>query len=179
MYDLMSEFWSEILERFDSVSKALQNPHIVLNEAVGLLFSLIGYLKQKRDVFDGYERQAIEKVYKAAERRVHHRNGCWDPGTGEETHVAPREWFKTQVFLTTIDNLLQELNRRLDAYSVMSEKFGFLCHLHELSHDELQASTCHVRHFACQRRASSGLWSHDVEHVTKDEARRLRAKRRN
>jgi hypothetical protein len=65
-----------------------------------------------------------------------------DSGSAKKDEVVdsmtPREKFRTSVFLVAVDCLLSALQKRLNAYSAMSQRFGFLRSLQLLSQQELQ-----------------------------------------
>lgn len=54
----MNIFWSEILERFDKTSEALQKPGLDISTAVDLLSSLQGFVNSLRPLFDTFEARA-------------------------------------------------------------------------------------------------------------------------
>jgi len=133
---IMAELWYEILRHVNKVSLALQDPVVALNTAVDLLKSLVVVLQEMREQFDEYEKRGIERVghgnYKAATRRIRKRNRAYDERTSPETVLDPRERFRVEVFLVIVDSLVASLNKRLSAYQVVSNMFGFLGRLQDI-----------------------------------------------
>ena len=67
----------------------------------------------------------------------------------EDTISSPRKDFKINSFLPIIDKLNTELRTRMEAYISLSNRFGFLSHLSDLSPDELRAAASNlVRHYS-------------------------------
>ena len=61
---------------------------------------------------------------------------------------SPCKDFKINTFLPIIDKLNTELRTRMEAYISLSNRFGFLSHLLDLSPDELRAAASNlVRHY--------------------------------
>ena len=96
--------------------------------------SLKSFVELQRNEFDAFEMEAKEKCgydsYKAASKRTRIRNRLRDVDVGsaqaEDTIQSPRDRFRTESFLVIIDQLQAALKQRLDAYSEMDKKFGFL-----------------------------------------------------
>jgi len=56
-------------------------------------------------------------------KRVHRRNRRYDEGAPEDVR-SPRDKFRQDTFFVVVDTLRAELNRRMSAYSNISEQFG-------------------------------------------------------
>lgn len=92
-----------------------------------------GAISQKRDseVFDSYERKAIEiceiEVYKSDISRKRKR-----------TNPSARDNLRINVFYVIIDSLIAQLKKRNYTYIKLNEKFGFLVQLHNLNSAEIE-----------------------------------------
>ena len=67
---IYSLFWNDILDRFDATNKSLQNPKLVLQDAVPIMKSLKVFVASKEDKFDKYEIEAKQN------KKTKHRNMC-------------------------------------------------------------------------------------------------------
>lgn len=129
---LYSLFWYDILERFDATSKRLQDPKLDINTAVACLKSLGNFVQSKRDCFDEYETRAIKQTQTsdyvqthARRRRRNVRQIPLDYGQAPEAPLTPADKFRTENYLPVIDQLVESLEQRISAYSVVqSRTFG-------------------------------------------------------
>lgn len=145
---LYAVFWDDILGQVNKTSEALQNPRIDVNTAASLLKSLRSLIQGKRESFEKYEQKAVTLTdcveYEAESKRTQKRNvrlAPLDCVQAPEVDLTPSEKFRTQSFLTTIDELDGALTKRLQAYELIDTRFGFLNKLDMLSDDEVLAAS--------------------------------------
>ena len=139
------EFWDILLEQMNKMSKLLQSEGLPLNNAVNLLQSLSSFIESQRDRFDHFEEIGKKKsgtTHRNEEPRVRQRKRFFDEVEvdDEETDTALSfgDSFKINTFLPIIDRLVIELASRLEAYKILSDKFGFILKLVELTPGELR-----------------------------------------
>ena len=58
----LADFWAVILERFNQVSKSLQQETIALDSAIKLFKSLLDFVMSQWDQFEVFEKKAKDKV---------------------------------------------------------------------------------------------------------------------
>lgn len=150
---ILLELWSVVLERFHKTSKKLQSTSMDLHEAVRLLNSLKEYVASLRESFDEFEEKGMSVTnnneYKESTQRKRSRSSrlTHHDGPADAANLSPRMRFKVEVFIPVLDRLDSELKRRLDAYTVLCSKFGFL-------HDLLDIDTSELREKAKQLQES-------------------------
>ena len=69
-----------------------------------------------------------------------------DVSDSEDIDLSPKEYFKINTFIPIIDNLNSALRFRLEAYKLLSERFGFLSRLTELTDEELREAASNLIH---------------------------------
>jgi hypothetical protein len=136
-------FWNNILERVDSTNKLLQDPTLDLNTAVSAIRSLKNFVQSKRDKFDEYEKQGanISETTDYLKHRKRQRNIRLNPIDFHETpevDLTSSQKFKIQNFLPVIDTFISNLDKRLSAYELVYQRFGFLRKLDQLSNEEIE-----------------------------------------
>ena len=142
-------FWNGILERFNATNHILQDPKMVLSTAVKALKSLETFIETKRDKFDEYEEAGIKlsgtKEYTEVRHRVRNvRLNPLDYGKAEDTQMTPRERFRTESFITVIDQSIQSLSDRIAAYDKICERFGFLSHMEDMTANDLSSAAANL-----------------------------------
>ncbi|XP_011860156.1 PREDICTED: zinc finger MYM-type protein 1-like [Vollenhovia emeryi] len=141
----MAVFWHRILNRFNIVSKFLQQVEIDLNTASNMLFSLIEFVKNLRDEFSKLESESkelsqfVNQEYSNADKRRKTKKLC--NGGKEMETLEKSDKFRIENFYTIIDKLIIELQKRSEAYSQITGLFGFLTKLLNISRAEMQVST--------------------------------------
>ncbi|KAL4085416.1 hypothetical protein QTP88_027275 [Uroleucon formosanum] len=138
----MVVFWNKVLERFNATNKKLQTVEIDIESVVCLYNSLHQYVKEMRNMFDIYEKLAIEKTgltYLTNIRRKK-RKLQYDESPGEEVHFDSRESLKVNSYFVILDKLDAELEKRKKSYENIKEKFSFLLKFTTLSSSELDLS---------------------------------------
>ena len=139
-------FWSTVLGRFDRTSKTLQSQATDLNTAVQLLKSLASFMQSLRDQFDtfvvdGVERSGTEEFARGWRRRKRNvRFAPLDYGHTPEVELDAKESFRISGYVAVIDVLLSQLKKRTNAYSEMSDRFGFLRALVQLEVEQIRES---------------------------------------
>lgn len=139
-------FWSTVLGRFDRTSKTLQSQATDLNTAVQLLKSLASFVQSLRDQFDtfvvdGVERSGTEEFTRGSRRRKRNvRLAPLDYGHTPEVELDAKESFRISGYVAVIDVLLSQLEKRTNAYSEMSDRFGFLRALVQLEVEQIRES---------------------------------------
>lgn len=129
-----TQFWHEILERFDATSQYLQNSTTTLKPAVNSILSLIDYVETKRAKFEEFVK--IGKEMSGAENFRHVRSRVKSvrlnaPGCSKQTETiserTPVDKFKTDAIYPVIDQLKASLAERAAAYKqVILLKFKLL-----------------------------------------------------
>jgi len=140
-------FWNDILQRVDATNRSLQSTKLVLNTAVASLTGLRDFVSSKRDSFESYERQGEQlcgsSQYLQSTTRQRRRNVRLDPldyGRAEGAQMCPSLRFRTDSFLPVIDQFILSLDKRLEAYKMLSQRFGCFSCLPDLSQEELQSA---------------------------------------
>jgi len=132
---ILVSVWNDILERFNIVSKKLQNVHIDLTIVITLYKSLINYIMDLRNSFSHYEKLGIEKTgiiqYKVS--RIKKRKMPFDESSQGDTIFVSKKSFEINTFFIIIDSLLTELRKRINSYEKINTSFGFLFNITELS----------------------------------------------
>jgi hypothetical protein len=143
---MMCELWNDILQRFNRCSKLLQSATIELTPAIGLLKSLNGFLDECRDKFDFYQQQACDRcgnsTYKSERRRVPKRKKRVGDGTATDATegMTGQQKFKVNTFYVIIDQLRSALQKRIEAYSVVLQRFGVLTEFGSMSDEDIDAA---------------------------------------
>ena len=143
-YGILTCFWQALLNRFNSVTTALQSPHLDLNNAVDLMRSLCEYVAEMRGQFDFYEEQGRDisgcQDYKeeVSRKRIRSKRLARFEGAAAEADLSPKEKFRVETYLAVIDTTSSELTRRLEAYSTVCARFGFLHKLMDLDSGEIR-----------------------------------------
>jgi len=144
---LLTLLWHDVLERFNAVSKTLQDPKIDVITATACLKSLKEFIISKRNVesFQQYEEsgkiksECAEYVQShSRQRRLNVRLQPLDYGYAPQVMLTPAQTFCVQSYYPILDQLVQSLDQRIAAYQVVCERFGFLRRLQELSDDEMR-----------------------------------------
>ena len=103
-------------------------------------------------MFDEFEKNGILKTatstYKeeiTRKRKLSAKMKFYD-GPAQETDLSgsARESFHINVFPPVIDQLWSALSKRMDAYSELNTKYGFLTNLLQLNGEELQQAAHHL-----------------------------------
>lgn len=122
-----------------------------INTAVACLQSLRTFIGLKRDCFDEYQRQGIEKTgtsnYVLSHTRRVRRNVRLNPldyGHAPEASLTPAEHFRTVSYLPVIDQLTTSLEHRISAYDTVQSRFAFLSRLDTLTTDEIRKFAAHL-----------------------------------
>jgi hypothetical protein len=135
-------FWKDLLQRANATSKTLQDPKLDLKSvsAVALVRSLKTSIESKRNCFQEYEKEWIEKSGTAdyIQKRERQRNVRLDP-LDQPSHTIKFR-IGLQNFLPVIHQFVTALQHRLGAYELVSSRFGFLRKLNVLWSQELQAA---------------------------------------
>ena len=131
---------------FNATSKTLQRVDIDLKSSIGLLASLINFVNSLRDSFDELELEVMsacgDSHYKESTSRGRKRTVPLEDSGSEEIVLNPREKFRTQSFVTMIDRLVVELNRRKMAYQDVSDSFKVIVDVSNLNSNDIQIETC-------------------------------------
>ena len=140
---ILLEIWDIVLERFHRTSISLQKEGLSLNSAVHLLESLLDFVKSQREEFDSFEAKgkmkSVIKDYKESSKRPLKKKRHFDEvGSSIESELSNSEKFKVNVFLVIFDGLASALQKRLEAYTFVQGKFGFLSNLTEITGYEIQ-----------------------------------------
>ncbi|XP_065651044.1 uncharacterized protein LOC136079246 [Hydra vulgaris] len=126
-------FWEQILERINKVNKKIQTAGLDLLDASGLLSSLEGFIKEKRNNFDTeltqYEILAktltnyLSSEYKDKIKRILRYS---DGTTGCGSNLTGKNKFKIEILNVVLDKFQNEFQERKNIYKENSENFKFL-----------------------------------------------------
>ena len=112
---LMCVIWNDILQKVNTVNKALQEPGIELCNVVKLYDTLLKYLFEDRERFDEYEKNAKElsdekdckeQTQRNRTRKQFHDEGSW---ANDVSDMTPRDKFRMQPFFPIVDALITEM----------------------------------------------------------------------
>lgn len=145
---ILLEVWQAIMDRFQKTNLQLQKAGLSLNTAVQLMESLLHFVEDLRSQFDEFEKKGMAKcgmfgsaVYKEDTKRIKKRKRHHDEeGTAEDANLTARDRFRVTAFLPIVDRLCAALQQRLEAYSELQARFGFLSDLTRKTTDELRVS---------------------------------------
>lgn len=148
---IMTALWSEVLQRFNTISVMIQDPQLDLNSAVSLFDGLIDFTASQRSRFQYFETKGKEltgnAMYLEETRRKRKRNAQMDDYVLHSVSGSPAEnnevetladRFRVDSFLPIVDKLVTALTNRRAAYAVISGRFGFLRRLTTLTVDEIE-----------------------------------------
>ncbi|XP_022178978.1 uncharacterized protein LOC111039694 [Myzus persicae] len=146
---IMVSVWSDVLERFNVTSKKLQEVKIDLKTVLSLYNSLIKYSEELRNNFDLYEQKGFEKCgikeYKDISSRKKKRKLAFGETRDAEAKLTPRDKFRSQIYISIMDSLIFELNKRMSAYEEINKKFSFFFRLQMLSITEVRKQGDYLR----------------------------------
>ncbi|VVC40124.1 Hypothetical protein CINCED_3A008245 [Cinara cedri] len=138
-------FWNYILERFDSTNHILQDPKIVFQTAVNALNSILSFVREIRNEYEEYEKKAKDMSGLKDYAPIHNRKKNVRPSSlnnnqTASTQLLPREKFRSESFISVIDQLTVSLTERIVAYETICQRFGFLNTFEKLETPELQSA---------------------------------------
>ncbi|XP_021991444.1 zinc finger MYM-type protein 1-like [Helianthus annuus] len=141
--------WYEILTTVNVVSKKLQSKDMVLDVAIDEVGKLIKHFKNYREVgFDKAINEAKEIANKMGvdtvfpQKRLIFRKQQFDEtSTVQEVLFSPKEDFRVNYFLCSVDQAIASLETRLEQYQQYKKIFGFLFpkNLRELTEKDLKS----------------------------------------
>ena len=167
---VMTEVWDCILTRFNATSKSLQDSCVDLNTAFKDLKSLKSFVMSLRERFDEFEERAIVRCnnseYQSSVKRIQRRNKRLDYDSGlksnsNEITLSPRDNFKVKTYLPILDQLVSSLDKRVDAYQLLSKRFNFLAHI--------GSDKCNPKSVSEEARELVSLYPQDIEPLLGDE----------
>lgn len=137
---LMSVIWAKILNRFNAVSKTVQDPKTNLSSVVLIIESLKGFIQSLRNEFDTFEGEAKfefpEAEYAATSQRNRQRSvrmKRFEGNAPDAVITDPSTKFRVETFYPIIDSLVSGLETRGGAYKRVDSRFSFLANLNGLS----------------------------------------------
>ena len=134
---ILLHLWNAVLERVNATSICLQEG-CPLNRAVALLKALLEYIQSLPDKYDTFETMARElcgaMTYRMESSRHRSRTNffsewCSSDRSSESPNEIAKDFFRNNVYLPIIDQLITSLRQRTDAYSTLSANFGFIQNL--------------------------------------------------
>lgn len=143
---VLTEIWSDILERINKTSLSLQKDTLTMDVATKLFASLVDFIGNVKNNFDQYESSAKENFpdadYKDLSQRTKIRSSriAFYDGSAETIQLTGKKKFKIETFLPMIDTLITHLKQRSDSYKEINQRFGFLSRLKTIKSDELKNS---------------------------------------
>lgn len=139
---LLTVIWDTILQRINKTSKTLQSSSIDISTVVPLYESLIQFINSVRENLNEYEEEA--KLLVNGEtysiKRKKQISKRLDSNCDTECHLSPKEAFRVNCHNIICDSLLVQLHKRMEAYSKLEQKFGFLSNCHMSIPDKSAAS---------------------------------------
>ncbi|KAF0708295.1 zinc finger MYM-type protein 1-like [Aphis craccivora] len=141
----MTVLWNRVLERFDKTSLKLQEKSLDLSVAVKLLKSLREYVGSIRNNFDDLEKMAlslskfVSKKYNNEKKRKVIRKLTPDEmiRIEEETNLSGQDKFRVETFIIIMDKLDICLVKRIEQYTDLDKKFGFLTYFKSMTEKEI------------------------------------------
>ncbi|XP_048512595.1 zinc finger MYM-type protein 1-like [Athalia rosae] len=115
---VLTEIWSNILERINKTSVSLQKDTLTMDVATKLFASLADFIGNIRNNFDQYESSVKENFpaadYKDRSQRTRTRSSriSFYDGSAETIQITGKEKFQTETFLPMIDTLITHLKQR-------------------------------------------------------------------
>lgn len=141
----MTVLWNKVLERFDKTSVKLQEKSLDLSIAVKLLKSLREYVGSIRNNFDDIEKMAlslskfVSKQYNNEKKRKVIRKLTPDEmiRIEEEANLSGQDKFRVETFIIIMDKLDICLVKRIEQYTDLDKKFGFLTYFKSMTEKEI------------------------------------------
>ncbi|GFQ92688.1 uncharacterized protein TNCT_548161 [Trichonephila clavata] len=121
----MAGFWAVVLNRINGVNKSLQTKSTELQTSINLL----DFSNLQREMFYEFERKENEEIdsqYTEECKRMRIRKRHYDDGDAKNVVFQGNEKLKIETYRFILDNLYEELSRRLEAYCKIFFLFGFL-----------------------------------------------------
>ena len=110
-------------------SLILQEKKLPLNSVILALKSLMEFVQGCQSQFDYFEskgmNKSIIKEYTDSRKKQRKRKRQFDEGPSADANHSPREKFKLDFFLVIIDQLVNSLHKRIDAYAAIDKSSGF------------------------------------------------------
>ena len=126
----MTVFWNTILKRINQTSKTLQSETIDLCTAVALLKSLHQFLSEQRskEKFTHFcdRGQVLCDSIGFSEKRLRRPKRTPDDTSDKGITFNIYDKFRIQTYFPILDALMNDLNRRIKAYSSIDDRFAFL-----------------------------------------------------
>ena len=123
--------WDVILQRFNNVSKQLQNTNNTLECILPLYESLVSFVKFVRENFGCYEKEAeslTDARYTIKRKKKVPKSRLLDDGDEASIDFSPRYDFQVNCHFVLCDSLLSELKSRKSTYETVIDRFSFLVH---------------------------------------------------
>ncbi|XP_050509357.1 zinc finger MYM-type protein 1-like [Diabrotica virgifera virgifera] len=136
---LLAVIWQHILERVNLSNNYVQSPATDLGSVVKEYESLLNYFTSIRNNFAIYEEEAKklcpDKTYKEIRKRK--RKIQFDEGADDELNCSASDEMKIHTFYIIIDTLMRDLNRRLESYRLIYQRFRVITDLPKLNNEEI------------------------------------------
>lgn len=148
---LLTEIWSNILERINKTNLSLQKSTLTMDAAAKLFASLADFLDDMTNNFEKYECCVLAKFPEAkykdlSQRKVTRSSRIrFFDGPATPVNLSGSEKFKIETFFPIIDTLATNLKQRSKSYKEIYERFGFLFELQTI---ELSVLNNKCKHFA-------------------------------
>lgn len=141
--------WYPILKRFEATSKALQLENIDLSNVISLYTSLKDYIEEIRNSFYTFLEEAKSLngcetfVWESSRKKIRPVLLEDDTNTLDVIFMGS-EKMKNETFLVIIDKLIFELNRRMESFTELNNKFGFLLNIEKESLDNIRKKSSNL-----------------------------------
>ncbi|VVC30442.1 Ribonuclease H-like domain,HAT, C-terminal dimerisation domain [Cinara cedri] len=122
-----------------------KSPKIVLQTAVNALNSLLSFVREIQNKYEEYEEKAKDMSGLNDYAPIHNRKknvrlSSLNNNQTASTQLLPREKFRSESFISVIDQLTVSLTERIAAYETICQRFGFLNTFEKLETSELQSA---------------------------------------
>jgi len=133
-FSFLLSMWSPILKRFDATSKTLQSENIDLSIVISLYRSLKDYIENMRSSFHTFLEEAQircgSELFSWETSRTKKKSTFHiDDLSSDEINFTGNEKMKIETFLVIIDTIVFQLNKRMEVYIEINNRFGFLLNL--------------------------------------------------
>jgi len=151
-FSFMLCMWYPILKRFEATSKALQLENIDLSNVISLYISLRDYIEEIRNSFYTFLEEAKTLsgcetfVWESSRKKIRPVLSDDDTNTLDVIFMGS-EKMKNETFLIIIDKLIFELNRRMESYNELNNKFGFILNIENESLDNIRKKSSNLVEF--------------------------------
>lgn len=142
----MLKIWYAILAKFEKVNKLLQKSDLNLSVAVRLYHSLISHCEDLKTRFDEFfnDTKLIYVELNAEEYTLKSRSAITLDNMDDEKSYNR---IASAIFTPVVESLIDNLEKRMDCYTQIDEKFSFLTKLKELDINQISTACQKIAQF--------------------------------